>query len=99
MDDQPRSGEQAPSPEPGDLAVGQDCRESLTELYGYLDGELTAERRSLIRAHIDACDGCLEAFDFEAELRQVVSSCCQEKQLPTGLKERVARALQEMEDG
>ena len=46
-----------------------DCEEALAELYTYLDGELTDEKRQLIAAHLDGCNPCLEAFDFEAELR------------------------------
>ena len=70
-----------------------DCRESLTEVYWFLDGELTRERRALIRRHLEACNGCLETFDFEAELRSVVSNCCQERTLPPGLRERIAQVL------
>ncbi|CAN5211784.1 hypothetical protein BH24ACT1_BH24ACT1_07930 [soil metagenome] len=77
----------------GDRAAEAGCRESLTEIYWFLDGELTVERRTLIRRHLEACNGCLETFDFEAELRSVVSTCCKERQLPPGLRERIARVL------
>ncbi len=97
MDDQPPTGEPPLSLDLSDLTLYRECRESLTELYSFLDGELTSERRTLIRSHIESCRPCLQAFDFEAELRQVVSSCCQEAQLPPGLKERIAQALEEME--
>ena len=70
-----------------------DCRDSLTEIYWFLDGELTPERRALIRQHLEACHGCLETFDFETELRSVVSTCCKERQLPPGLRERIAQVL------
>ena len=77
----------------GDAAVEVDCRESLTQIYWFLDGELTPERRTLIRAHLEACHGCLKTFDFEAELRSIVSTCCQERRLPSGLSERIAEVL------
>lgn len=77
----------------GDAIVAVDCRESLTEIYWFLDGELTPERRTLIRAHLEACHGCLKTFDFEAELRSIVSICCQERRLPSGLRERIAEVL------
>ena len=97
MDD----GTSGPHPhvDPGDLTDASDCRSSLAELYGYLDGELTPERRTLIREHLDRCHGCVEAYGFEAELRAVVSSCCRQTELPPGLKERVAQALEVQEDG
>ena len=75
-----------------------DCRESLTEIYWFLDGEVTLERRALIRRHLEACNGCLETFDFEAELRSVVSNCCQERTLPPGLRERIAQVLASLAD-
>ncbi|HEV2068666.1 MAG TPA: mycothiol system anti-sigma-R factor [Acidimicrobiales bacterium] len=77
----------------GDPSAEVDCRESLTEIYWFLDGELTLERRALIRQHLEACNGCLQTFDFEAELRSVVSSCCRERTLPPGLRDRIAQAL------
>ena len=50
--------------------TGNNCDEALEELYGYLDGELTEERRALIGAHIDDCTPCFDAFDFETSLFQ-----------------------------
>ena len=50
---------------------GGDCEEALRTLYYFLDGELTPERRQAIQRHLDECSPCLEAFDFEAELKMV----------------------------
>ena len=69
-----------------------DCSEALHELYTFLDGELTVERRTHISHHLDDCHGCLEAFDFEAELRIVVSQKCRDE-VPETLRRRVAEAL------
>ena len=69
-----------------------DCKESLEELYSFLDGELTEERRAHIQAHLEGCPPCFEAFDFEAELKIVVSSRCREH-VPESLKDRIARAI------
>ena len=66
-----------------------DCADSLKELYTFLDGELTTERRTHIRKHLDGCQDCYEAFDFEAELRIVVSTKCREE-VPDELRARVA---------
>jgi len=74
-----------------------DCGAALRDLYGYLDGEITEERRADIRFHIEACGPCLEAFDFEVELRQLVARTCQ-CEAPESLRERVARALGECEN-
>lgn len=74
-------------------ARDDNCDEVIHRLYHFLDGELTEERRSVIRRHLDDCGSCLEAFDFEAELRQIVASRCRDR-VPDRLRERVAAAIQ-----
>jgi mycothiol system anti-sigma-R factor len=71
-----------------------ECRDAAHSLYHYMDGELTFERRELIRHHLDDCPPCGEAFDFEAELRIVISQKCRE-QVPEHLRVRVAEALRQ----
>lgn len=68
------------------------CEEALYELYHFLDGELTDDRRSLISSHLDGCTSCLGAFDFEAELRKVVAQRCRDT-VPDGLRQRIAKAI------
>jgi mycothiol system anti-sigma-R factor len=69
-----------------------DCEEALEALYTFLDGELTEARRIEIRHHLDDCSPCLEAFDFEAELRLVVRQRCRD-QVPEALRQRLAERL------
>jgi mycothiol system anti-sigma-R factor len=69
-----------------------ECNEALRELYVFLDGELTVERRAVIRRHLDDCHDCLEAFDFEAELKMVIARKCTDVP-PEHLRDRIARAL------
>jgi mycothiol system anti-sigma-R factor len=75
-----------------DLYGGGDCQDALHTLYNYLDGELTEERRQAIRHHLDECEPCLHAFDFEAELKVVIARSCRE-QPPQQLKEKIAKAI------
>ena len=69
------------------------CQDALHELYGYLDGELTDDRRAAIHRHLDECQPCAEPYDFEAELRDVVRRKCQE-QVPDDLMAKVRDALE-----
>ena len=69
------------------------CEEALHELYTFLDGELTDERRVLIAAHLDGCSTCLGAYDFEADLRRVVAERCRDE-VPHALRLRIARIIQ-----
>ncbi len=80
----------------GDGLVGN-CDDALRDLYVYLDGEITDERRALISRHIDDCSPCLEAFDFEHELRDLVARTCR-SDAPDSLKDRVAEAIRTCED-
>jgi mycothiol system anti-sigma-R factor len=69
-----------------------DCEAALAEIYTYLDGELTQEKRVLIAQHLEGCNPCIEAFDFEAELRMVISTRCREE-APESLRIRIAQKL------
>ena len=70
-----------------------DCSEAIHALYEFIDGELTAERRVAIQAHLDGCHGCYEAFDFEAELRILISQRCRDE-VPERLRHNIVRALE-----
>ena len=69
-----------------------DCESALAEIYTYLDGELTEEKRHLIAKHLDGCNPCVEAYDFEAELRMVISRRCRDE-VPETLRIRIAEKL------
>lgn len=75
--------------------AGNDCNscdDALDALYWFIDGELTDERRVAIQRHLDDCAGCFDAFDFEVELRMVVSLRCRDR-VPESLRQRIAWAL------
>jgi mycothiol system anti-sigma-R factor len=80
--------------------MGHDCDDVLHELYHFLDGELTVERRSTIQAHLESCPPCFEGFDFEAELRIVIAKKCHD-QVPEALRLRIAEVIhhESMHDG
>lgn len=69
------------------------CEEALAELYTFLDGELTAAKRSAIAAHLEGCNPCVEIFDFEAELRMVISARAAEP-VPESLRLRITETIQ-----
>jgi len=69
-----------------------DCSETLHELYHFLDGELTDEKRVQITEHLEGCPPCFEAFDFEAEIKQYVAQKCRDR-MPDDLRARIAEAI------
>lgn len=97
MTERPESNETEPGVCSEAASAHVDCEEALRDLYTYLDGEITPARREHIRVHIEECSPCLEAFDFEMELRQLVARTCQ-CDAPDGLRDRVAEAIRECED-
>ncbi len=70
-----------------------DCNETLRELEQFLDHELTEADRQVIHAHLGGCEHCLEAFDFHAELRMVISAKCRNDELPPGLLARIEQCF------
>lgn len=72
------------------------CSDALHELYEFIDGELTPERRKAIHSHLEDCPPCFEAFDFEAEIKGYLAQKCREH-VPDSLKEKIARAIAQTE--
>jgi mycothiol system anti-sigma-R factor len=70
-----------------------DCNDTLRELDTFLDGELTPGAKSAIRAHLDGCPDCLQAFDFQAELKLMIAERCRRDAMPPGLLERIERCF------
>lgn len=75
-----------------------DCDRALIELYEFLDGELTIERRQRIELHLHGCQHCFSSFDFEQELRMVVRSRLQ-TQIPPSLVARITRLIELESEG
>jgi mycothiol system anti-sigma-R factor len=76
-----------------DDSPAADCAEALAEIYTFLDGELTDAKRALIGAHLEGCNPCIEAFDFEAELRMVISAKARSDEVPELLRVRIFEKL------
>ncbi|WP_298210327.1 mycothiol system anti-sigma-R factor [Ferrimicrobium sp.] len=72
----------------------EECRKVIAQLYEFLDSELTDDRRERVREHLDHCGSCLEAFEFEAELRAVIVSHSKE-QVPESLMHKLALLIEE----
>ena len=72
-----------------------DCTETIRELEAFLDSELPPEVRAGIQAHLGGCNDCLQAFDFHAELRIVLSEKCRTDEMPPGLLSRIEQCFNE----
>ncbi|NNE10895.1 MAG: mycothiol system anti-sigma-R factor [Ilumatobacter sp.] len=76
-----------------------DCRETIKALDAFLDDELSDDVRTHIHSHLESCVDCLQAFDFEAELKQAIRRKCSNDELPPGLLDRIERCFDEDFDG
>lgn len=81
------------------VCEGPGCAETLKELDTFLDSELSDAARQTIRHHLDGCPDCLSAFDFHAELKQVVAKKCQENEMPADLLSKIERCFNTDFDG
>ena len=75
-----------------------DCNETLRELDAFLDSELAEHTRLAIRAHLDGCPDCLQAFDFHAELKIVVQQKCRNDEMPSGLLAKLEACFGEVDE-
>lgn len=73
-----------------------DCDKATYRVYSYIDGELAFYRRWSIRRHLSRCTPCAQGFDFELELRQVVSAKCRDE-APEELRLRIVEALRRLD--
>jgi len=69
-----------------------DCDKAHDRMHRYLDGEVTVWRRWSLTRHLDKCPPCADCYEFELEVRQVVSSRCRDT-MPPDVKARLADAL------
>ena len=76
-----------------------DCSETLKELEVFLDDEISDGTRTAILHHLDACPDCLSAFDFHAELKQVIHAKCNNDEMPADLLVRIEKCFDTDFDG
>ncbi|MGZ4619127.1 MAG: mycothiol system anti-sigma-R factor [Frankiaceae bacterium] len=76
-----------------------DCRDVLHAVYLYLDGEIDAEQRRLIREHLDECSPCLRQFGVEQEVKVLVARHCGGDRAPDSLRVSVLERLRLVQTG
>ena len=81
------------SPSGNPFAITPDCEKVMAEVDSFLDQELTDAVRVSISAHLESCSPCFEVFDFEAELRMVISTKTHTVEFPDTLRIRIEEKL------
>lgn len=79
----------------GDCQSLGDCDDKrIVRIYEYLDGALSREDLSEIKAHLDGCTDCAGEYDIECVIRSVVKRSCKEA-APETLKAAILARLHE----
>jgi mycothiol system anti-sigma-R factor len=66
-----------------------DCRQTIAELFNFLDDELSDDTRTLVLGHLEHCTDCQGAYEFHHELKVVVADKCQRDEMPAGLLAKI----------
>jgi mycothiol system anti-sigma-R factor len=74
----------------------EDCSDYLERIVFFLDNELDEADCSEVRLHLDECGPCLEKYDLQRTVKQVVARSCTES-APDGLRERVRVQIREVQ--
>ena len=69
------------------------CEEAFRRLDDYLDRELNAHEMTLVREHLEICEGCAREFRFEASVLTGVRTKLRQIDVPQDLQARVLAAL------
>ncbi len=77
------------------VGVPDRCSAVLAQIYGYIDGEITAGALTSVREHLMDCPPCLEQHDVQVALKALVRRCCQDR-APESLRVRIVAHITEV---
>ena len=73
------------------------CAEVARRVHAFLDGELPEADADDLRAHLDACEQCLDEVDLVAALKKLVRRSCAGAHAPDSLRMRVITQVSTVE--
>ncbi len=71
----------------------QACLQALEKAHAYLREEITGADAEVIREHLSACQNCMNNFDVEAAITQLVKKCCTGPKAPAHLKASIMQTI------
>ncbi len=78
---------------PPALSAESHCSLILARVHEFLDHELDEGSCDAIRAHLDACEDCLDDYDVQQALKQLVNRCCRTTQAPQQLRMTIVTSI------
>jgi mycothiol system anti-sigma-R factor len=79
---------------PGDPTPA-DCADFLEQIVYLIDNELDEADRATVKKHLESCGHCLERYDLQRTVKQVVARSCSEH-APSELRAKIMLHLQEL---
>ncbi len=76
--------------------MSDECQDFLERISYLLDNELEETECTEVRVHIESCSPCLERYDVQRTIKQMVARSCAER-APDSLRARVLVSLREVE--
>ncbi|MFM8999829.1 MAG: anti-sigma factor family protein [Actinomycetota bacterium] len=75
-----------------------ECREALSRIELFLDGELVGEASLEVHEHVEGCPPCGERVEFQRRLKDLLRSACRECDIPPELAARLQAFLDAADD-
>ena len=72
-----------------------DCRSAMQQLWDYVDGELTAERMTAVKRHLDACANCHPHAEFAERFLAALHQTREDRGCPQDVRAKVMASLRD----
>jgi mycothiol system anti-sigma-R factor len=69
------------------------CKDCVERLETFLDRELSDAEVVEVKRHMDECGGCVQRFEFYAELKRLIFHSCGQERAPLELRDKVGKLL------
>lgn len=76
--------------------TADECVDYLERIVYFIDNELDEADCSEVRLHLDACSPCLQRYDLQRTVKQIVARSCAES-APEALREKVRLRIREVQ--
>ena len=78
------------------MTSSEECANFLEQIVYLLDNELDEADCSAVRIHLEGCHPCLEKFDLQRTVKELVARSCAES-APEELRQRVRLRIREVQ--
>lgn len=75
--------------------MGDHCAQTIRQLSGYIDRELSEAEVVKVKEHLDDCPPCVQVYEFQAEMKRLVRKECCTDEAPRRLRDWVRQLTTE----